>query len=131
MYEAGGISYVYLCYGIHFLFNIITNGRDIPHAVLIRAIHPEVGIDTMLQRRGLNEIDARLTSGPGSLTKALGIGTMHTGIPLVGPTIWIEDQNIKIEEANVIIGPRVGIDYAGEDAFLPWRFRVAPSKILS
>lgn len=127
MYEVGGISYVYLCYGIHSLFNIVTNSKDIPHAILIRALQPVEGFDTMLKRRGLNEADSRLTSGPGSLTKALGICTMHNGLPLIGSTIWVEDQNIKIEEANIIIGPRIGIDYADEDALLPWRFRVKGS----
>lgn len=122
MYSSGGVSYVYLCYGIHYLFNIVTNRVDTPHAILVRAIQPEVGIEMMLIRRKKQKIDSTLTSGPGSLTQALGIKIIHNGLPLAGPAIWIEDR--KIKPAHIIASPRVGIDYAGPDAALPWRFRI-------
>lgn len=123
MFQAGGVSYVYLCYGIHRLFNVITNVAGIPHAVLIRAIQPVSGIEKMLERRNKHRLDRDVAGGPGSLTKALGITTDHNGISLEGTTIWIEDHGGSCPE--IIASPRVGVDYAGEDAKLPWRFRLA------
>lgn len=120
MYAEGGTAYVYLCYGIHHLFNVVTNSADIPHAVLIRAIHPLEGIDLMRERRGSG---ARLsTSGPGTLTQALGIRTAHNGTDLLGDTIHIDDRSIVVPSNAVITGPRIGVDYAGTDALLPYRF---------
>jgi DNA-3-methyladenine glycosylase len=122
MYHKGGICYVYICYGIHALFNIVTNIEGIPDAILIRAIEPEFGIETMMKRRNKNVISKTLTSGPGSLTQALGITIAHNGLHLFGPEIWLEDRGIAIPEENICAGPRIGIDYAQEDALLPWRF---------
>jgi DNA-3-methyladenine glycosylase len=123
-FRQGGYGYVYLCYGLHSLFNIVTNEIDIPHAVLIRAIEPTDGIDIMLKRRGRNKIDRALTAGPGALTQALGIQLIHNGISMLGPNLWIEDRGIQIDPDNIIASPRVGVDYAGDDATLPWRFRI-------
>ncbi|MBA3958512.1 MAG: DNA-3-methyladenine glycosylase [Parachlamydiaceae bacterium] len=120
MFQEGGICYVYKCYGIHSLFNIVTNGEDFPHAILIRAIQPKIGIEEMLKRRHKTEVSSGLASGPGTLTQALGITTAHNELPLTGPTIWLEDRNVKIE--NIKTGPRIGVEYAQEDALLPWRF---------
>lgn len=120
MYHAGGIAYVYFVYGIHNMFNVVTNTAENPHAILIRAIEPEIGLETMLQRRNKYRPDKTLTSGPGSVTQALGITREHNALQLDRPPIWIEDRGIK--PRNIIVGPRVGIDYAGEDALLPWRF---------
>lgn len=124
MYQEGGICYVYLCYGMHALLNVVTHGLGHPHAVLIRALTPTLGIDCMRQRRKKNKNESQLTSGPGSLTQALGITTQHNGISLEGSLIWIEDQGIIVNPENIISSPRVGVDYAGEDARLPWRFRL-------
>lgn len=124
MYLGGGFSYVYLCYGIHSLFNIVTNEENIPHAILIRAIQPEEGIETMLHRRGKKKLDRTLTSGPGALAQALGINTTHNGINLTGSSIWLEDHKVAFNPEEIIESPRVGVDYAGEDALLPWRFRI-------
>jgi DNA-3-methyladenine glycosylase len=123
MYEAGGYSYVYLCYGIHPLLNVVTNKEGMPHAILIRAIEPVEGISTMLERRNLNKLERRLTAGPGAAAKALGITMDHNGLPLTGSRLWIEEGE-KIESDNILASPRVGIDYAKEDALLPWRFRL-------
>lgn len=124
MYREGGTAYVYLCYGIHSLFNVVTNEKDIPHAVLIRAIHPIEGINTMLKRRNKKQVEKSLASGPGSLSQALGIHYVHTGHSLLGKIMWIEDKGIGIKPSDIIAGPRVGVEYAGEDALLPYRFRV-------
>ena len=124
MYLPGGTSYIYLCYGIHHLFNIITSGENIPHAVLLRAIEPQDGIKIMLQRRNKKKEDQSLTAGPGSLTQALGITVKDSGTLLMGNFIWLEDQNIQINNQDILATPRVGVQYAGEDAQNPWRFQV-------
>lgn len=124
MYEEGGVAYIYLIYGFYYLFNVVTNGLNIPHAVLIRAIAPSDGIDIMLKRRKLVELNRKLTAGPGVLTQALGITKEHNGEDLTGNKIWIEDRGIIIPDAQIIASPRVNIAYAGEDALLPWRFRI-------
>jgi DNA-3-methyladenine glycosylase len=82
MYSPAGTSYVYICYGMHHLFNVVTNKKDIPDAVLIRAVEPIKGIDVMLQRTGKKKIDNTLTKGPGNVGKALGINKQHSGISL-------------------------------------------------
>lgn len=125
MYQQGGVAYVYLCYGVHHLFNIITNESDFADAVLIRAIEPKVGVDTMLERRKHQKVSSKLSSGPGTLSQALGIQTkMHNKVDLLGDNIWLSDEGIAFTKNKIIASPRVGIAYAGEDALLPWRFRV-------
>ena len=124
MYAAGGTTYVYLCYGIHHLFNIATNEVGIPHAVLVRAIEPTHGIDTMLRRRKLKQLAPRLTAGPGALAQALAINTRHTGLDLLGKRIWIEERLAARPRRCIEASPRVGISYAGTDRDNPWRFRV-------
>ena len=124
MYASGGIAYVYLCYGIHHLFNIVTNKENIPHAVLIRAIQPRDGIDIILQRRKKKKVDRSLMAGPGSLTRSLGITVKDSGTLLMDNLIWLEDQNIQIKNQDILASPRVGVQYAGKDANNPWRFRI-------
>jgi DNA-3-methyladenine glycosylase len=131
MFEKGGYTYVYLCYGMHYLFNIVTNQPGIPEAVLIRAIEPVHGIEEMFLRRGKLRDDLHLTSGPGKLTKALGIDRKLNGKFLLDDEVWVEDFDNKISNRNILAGPRIGIDYAGEDALLPWRFTVRGNKWLS
>jgi DNA-3-methyladenine glycosylase len=121
MYTKGGVSYVYLCYGIHRLFNIVTNNRDIPHAILIRAIYPVKGIEIIVKRRGMKLSDT-LCVGPGKVSQALGIDLLHNGVSLTGKEIWIQDDKINIKEDDIKVGSRIGVDYAGEDAKLPYRF---------
>jgi DNA-3-methyladenine glycosylase len=124
MFAEGGVAYVYLCYGIHHLFNVVTNQKDQADAVLIRAIEPVIGEETMLKRRSFKQKKYHLTAGPGALSAALGIQTSHYGTDLQGDSIWIEDKGIEIEASKIIASPRVGVGYAGEDALLPWRFRI-------
>lgn len=121
LYSNGGVSYVYLCYGIHRLFNIVTNVKDIPHAILIRAIYPIKGIDEIVKRRGL-KFSNNLCVGPGKVSQALGIDLLHNNLSLTGKEIWLQDDKIKINQNDIKVGPRIGIDYAGEDAKLPYRF---------
>lgn len=122
LYSRGGVAYVYLCYGIHHLFNVVTGKANDPLAVLVRAAVPLEGLDEMLRRRAKPRPDKTLLAGPGSLAQALGIRTSHTGMPLSGDTLWIEDHGIGIAPSGIRAGPRVGVDYAGEDAARPYRF---------
>ena len=131
MYAKGGSAYVYLCYGIHHLFNIVTNKENIPHAVLIRAIQPRDGIEIMLQRRNKKKVDQSLTAGPGSLTRALGITVKDSGTFLMNNLIWLEDQNINYSNQDILSTPRVGVQYAEKDAQNPWRFQVENSPWVS
>ena len=123
MYLSGGHVYVYRCYGLHQLFNIVTAANEIPHAVLIRALHPVKGIEAMKSRRGSKAQLAKLCEGPGNLTKAMGISISHNGKMLSKNTLWIE-AGIRFPESQIQSGPRIGVDYAGEDALLPYRFRL-------
>ena len=124
LYARGGTAYVYLCYGLHHLFNVVTNAADIPHAVLIRAGKPLEGSDLMQKRRNKRYVDKTFLAGPGSLARALGITTDLTGADLLGDQIWIEDHKIPVADEEITTGPRVGIDYADEDATRPYRFVV-------
>ena len=123
MYAEGGRAYVYLCYGMHHMLNFVSNEEGIPDAVLIRGIMPTHGEELMLKRTGKKQSGASLTDGPGKVCKALGITLAENGILLNSNTLWIEDRGKKFSDKEIVIGPRVGIDYAGEDAKLPWRFR--------
>lgn len=131
MYMHGGNAYVYLCYGIHHLFNVVTNVRDTPHAVLIRAVEPLEGIDIMLERRGKDKLQPTLTAGPGAMSVALGIHTWHTGLSLQGPEIFIEDRGIKVPNKNIVAGTRVGVAYALHDALRPYRFSIKGNPYVS
>ncbi len=130
MFDVGGRAYIYLCYGIHQMMNVVTNEKGKADAVLIRALKPLAGIDRMLERAKANSIK-RITSGPGKLTKALGIGRELNGQSLKGSDIWIQDQGINITKHQIVSSPRIGIDYAGEDALLPWRFSLKDSEWVS
>ncbi|OCA79028.1 3-methyladenine DNA glycosylase [Chryseobacterium contaminans] len=131
LYSHGGISYVYLCYGIHHLFNIVTSIENDPHAVLVRAIEPLIGKDIMEKRRNMPASRTAISSGPGSAAKALGIDRSFNKKDLSGNEIWIENHNIQYAEADIEAGPRVGVAYAQEDALLPWRFWVKGNKYVS
>ncbi len=131
MYSAGGTAYVYLCYGIHHLFNIVTNKKSIPHAVLIRAIEPVDGIEMMMKRRKMKELSHRLTAGPGSMSRAVGITTRHTGMNLSGNTIWVEDRGVYFNSDDIVSSERIGVEYAGEHAKRLWRFTVKGNQWMS
>lgn len=122
MYQSGGIAYVYLCYGIHHLFNIVTNAVDIPHAVLIRGAYAEEGLEHIIKRRNQQKFSKQLLIGPGKLSQGLGISIKDDRIDLCGNEIWIEESEYSPSNAQIKISPRIGIDYAEEDALLPYRF---------
>lgn len=131
MYGEGGTAYVYLCYGIHHLFNVVTNKKNVPHAILIRALEPVEGIPLMLQRTGKPRADHTLTRGPGNLSRALGLQTPHTGSSLAGEHIFIADDGYRVPKGSIGISPRIGVDYAAEDASLPYRFFIKGNPYVS
>jgi DNA-3-methyladenine glycosylase len=120
MFDEGGIAYVYLCYGIHNLFNVVTNKKGKAEAVLIRSLQPVEGDALMKERMNTTSLK-RITSGPGKLTKALGIDRTHNGKDLMTSDIWIE-AGVKVAKSEIVSATRIGIDYAGDDSKLPWRF---------
>lgn len=122
MYSEGGVAYIYLCYGIHSLFNVVTNIKDVPDAVLIRAVYPLDGVEQMLKRRSRQHVDKTLSGGPGTVSQALGLGLNLTGTPLTGKNIWIEDRKIYIPQDKIAITKRIGVEGAGEAAHYPYRF---------
>ena len=122
MFMEGGIAYIYLCYGIHEMFNIVTSAEGDPKAVLIRAIQPTDDVGTMLSRRNLQAIKPSVTSGPGSVAKALGISRKINGLSLTGEIIWLEDRGLYFPDESIAAVPRIGVSYAGTDALLPYRF---------
>jgi len=131
MFMQGGIAYVYLCYGIHEMFNVVTSVKGQPHAILIRAIQPTDGIEIMLFRRNMQTLKSNITQGPGSVAKALGISRAINAISLQSDTLWIEDRGLSFEDQDIAAVPRVGVDYAGEDALLPYRFYVKGNPYVS
>jgi len=131
LYNQGGVSYVYLCYGIHHLFNIVSSVEGEPHAVLVRAVEPLTGTEIMEMRRNVLASKTAISSGPGSAAKALGIDRSFNNKDLTGNEIWIEDHGIKYSPDEIISGPRIGVAYAREDALLPWRFYVKGNRYVS
>lgn len=131
MYEAPGTAYVYTCYGIHQLFNIVTNKRGIPDAVLVRAVEPVMGMETMMRRTGKPIADHTLSRGPGNVGKALGIHKIHSGMSLLGDLIYLSSDGYELEENEVGTSSRIGVAYAGSDALLPYRFFMRGNKYVS
>jgi DNA-3-methyladenine glycosylase len=131
MFEEGGIAYIYLCYGIHEMLNVVTSVEGHPQAILIRAIEPIAGIDIMQARRNMEIVKPNITSGPGSVAKALGIDRKLNGISLQSDTLWIEDRGLNFNDDQIAAVPRIGVAYAGQDALLPYRFYVKGNKYVS
>ncbi|MDN3658800.1 DNA-3-methyladenine glycosylase [Ferruginibacter paludis] len=131
MYLTGGISYVYICYGMHQMFNVVTNVSEVPHAILIRAAEPLSGTDIMLARTGKKVLDTTLTKGPGNMAKALGIAKIHSGGDLSGDAIYIASDGYALKNEHIGISQRIGVDYAGDDALLPYRFYIKGNKFVS
>lgn len=122
MYHAGGVIYMYLCYGIHSMLNIVTNVEDVPDAILIRGIVPTHGEELMLRRTGKTRMTNGIGIGPGKVSKLLGLTVADNGLSLQSDAVWIEDRGVMVPDNAVHVTPRIGVDYAGEDALLPYRF---------
>lgn len=130
MFEPGGHAYIYLCYGVHHLFNVVTNVRGKADAVLIRAVEPLEGVGIMLDRRKMPKFEKQVTNGPGKFTQAFGITTQYYGTALDSDIIWIEESK-SISKNNIVATTRVGVDYAEDDALKPWRFYLKENKWVS
>lgn len=131
MYAQGGFAYIYLCYGIHHLFNVVTNRGETPHAILVRALEPLQGIENMLQRTGKKKPDHTLTRGPGNLSKAMGLHVSHSGSSLLSSELFIAEDGFTFGRKEIATSPRIGVDYAGEDALLPYRFYIKGNPFVS
>ncbi|MBK6937667.1 MAG: DNA-3-methyladenine glycosylase [Chitinophagaceae bacterium] len=131
MYAEGGTAYVYFCYGIHHLFNVVTNVKEVPQAVLVRALEPLSGIKHMLARTGKIKPDNSITKGPGNLSKAMGLHTSHSGLSLQSRELFIAEDRFSSLANEMISSPRIGVDYAGEDAMLPYRFYLKDNAYVS
>lgn len=131
LYGAPGTVYIYICYGMHHLFNVITNKKDIPHAVLIRALEPLEGVDQMLIRTGKFTADFTLTKGPGNLSRAMGMSKLNSGINLFSDEVFIEDDGLRYKKNQIGITRRIGVESAREDAELPYRFIVKGNPYVS
>lgn len=131
LFDTTGTAYVYLCYGLHQMFNIATNKTGVPHAVLIRAVEPLEGIDIMLQRTGKKQLDASLTRGPGNVGKAFGFHRSQSGLSLQSDALFISDDGYVVPEDAIGTSVRIGVDYAGADALLPYRFYIKDNPYVS
>lgn len=132
MYAAPGTAYVYICYGMHHLFNVVTNKKDVPDAVLIRAVEPLKGVDLMLQRTGKKKADHTLTKGPGNSARSLGIAKSHSGASLVGSVIYLAEDAFRIDDAMIGTSKRIGVEGAGLPAAdYPYRFYLRGNPFVS
>lgn len=131
MYSSAGTAYVYICYGMHQMLNIVTNEKEIPDAVLIRAIEPVIGIEIMMERTGKKISDKSITRGPGNVGKSLGIYKHHSGLYLLDEEIYLLDNEEKIPDEQIGVSKRIGVESAGADALLPYRFYIKGNKYVS
>ena len=131
MFGRPGTAYIYLCYGIHRMMNVVTAPEGVAAAVLIRGVEPLEGVEQMARRRGVPASEFRLTAGPGALTQALGICMDWCGSDLVCGPISIEDDGVKVPKAKIETGRRVGVNYAGPAARFPWRFWIRGNRWVS
>ena len=131
MYSSAGTAYVYICYGMHQMLNIVTNEKEIPDAVLIRAIEPVIGIEIMMERTGKKISDKSITRGPGNVGKSLGIYKHHSGLYLLEEEIYLLDTEEKIPDEQIGVSKRIGVEGAGADALLPYRFYIKGNKYVS
>jgi DNA-3-methyladenine glycosylase len=122
MYQAGGLVYMYICYGIHDMLNIVSGKKGMSHAILIRALEPHTGIDIMRERRKIFNKDQRLCQGPGALACAMGLNKTHNGIDLQDDMIWITDTGKKYSADEILASPRIGMNFEGPYKLIPWRF---------
>ncbi|SKB33910.1 DNA-3-methyladenine glycosylase [Daejeonella lutea] len=131
MYSSGGVVYMYICYGIHDMVNIVTGKEGMSHAALIRALEPIEGLDIMRDRRRIYGQDQRLCQGPGALAQALGLNKLHNGTDLQGDVVWITDEGKNFADDEVVASARVGMNFDGPYKTIPWRFSVKGNQFVS
>ena len=131
MYAQGGTAYIYVCYGIHQMFNVVTNKINVPDAILVRALEPIQGITAMLKRTNKPVPDPSLTKGPGNVGKALGFQKRYSGLLLTSEEMFIAADELIVTDDQVATSARIGVNYAAEDALLPYRFYLKGNKYVS
>ena len=130
MWGTPGRAYLYFCYGMHWMLNVVTGPEEMASAVLIRGAEILAGMETVLARRRVTKPSAQLCAGPGKVAQALGLGREFDGLDLLRP----EGLHLRAGFAPGVIlsGPRVGIGFAVEpDRLRPWRFALAGSPAVS
>jgi len=130
MYGPGGYAYVYICYGIHTMLNIVTNTTGLANCILIRAVEPIEGKQYTQQRRKLKNYNYKIATGPGCVGQAMGINLTHYGADLCGNIIWIEDAT-NLTKKEIGISQRIGMNFDGPDKYLPWRFFIKNNQWVS
>ena len=131
MYLQGGHAYVYFTYGMHWCLNVVTQEADIAEAVLIRAAEPLRGIESIRKRRPKARRDFDLMNGPGKICAALDIDHRLDGEPLDGNRLFLTPPETKIDEREIAVSPRVGVDGAGAAAHWPLRFYLRENRYVS
>jgi DNA-3-methyladenine glycosylase len=131
MFGPPGYAYVFLVYGLHWHFNLVTTADGAPHAVLIRAVEPLEGLELMAARRGSSASQRDLTNGPGKLCSAFAIDGAAYGADLTRAPLFLSEPPRAAARPRVLRAPRIGIDYAGDWAARPWRFYDAQSRWVS
>lgn len=131
MFGPPGHAYVYLVYGLNYCFNIVTEKENYPAAILIRAIEPVEGVDSMRRHRHAPKDERSLTNGPGKLCQALKIDKFLNTTDLTKNILWVEDRGVKIKPSEIVSAKRVGVDYAGHYKNKPWRFYLRGNKFVS
>jgi DNA-3-methyladenine glycosylase len=124
MFGPPGRAYVYRSYGVHWCLNFVCGDEGSPQAVLIRALEPISGLETMAERRGLDDPQL-LCAGPGRLCQALGVTREHDGLRLDRPPFELRGRE---GDVDVVAGPRIGLSVAVEE---PWRYVLSGSRFLS
>ncbi|RSK27717.1 DNA-3-methyladenine glycosylase [Bacillus sp. HMF5848] len=141
MYGPPGYAYVYLIYGMHYCFNIVSGPTNKPEAILIRALQPTEGIEQMATFRKTNLVKRKdsyaltslrsLTNGPGKLAQALSITKELYGHKLTEPPLFIRGSGLIVDDNEIASGPRINIDYAEEAVHYPWRFWIKNNPFVS
>ncbi|MFZ2490121.1 MAG: DNA-3-methyladenine glycosylase [Thermoanaerobaculia bacterium] len=131
MYLEGGHAYVYFTYGMHWCMNVVTQEQDLAEAVLLRAAEPVRGVESIRLRRPKARREVDLMNGPGKLCMALAVGREQDGEPLDGNTLYLTGRDVAIEESEIAVSPRVGVENAGEAAVWPLRFYLRGNRHVS
>ena len=126
IFNKGGVAYVYLIYGMYNCFNVVTEVKDVPGAVLVRKLQPIYEIEEMMKNRKISDSKKakHLCDGPGKLCMAMAINRKHNGVDLTGEELFIAQDINSNEKIQMKSGKRINIDYAGEDMHLLWRFYI-------
>ena len=131
MYKEGGVFYIYKIYGMYYCLNVVANKKDIPEAVFIRAAEPLAGIKIMQMNRGLRAENLKsLSNGPGKLSQALKLDVGFYGRSVENKEFYFL-KGEKVPFSDIVQAPRVNVDYAAEDKYLPYRFYIKDNRFVS